>query len=147
MVDRRTKQEVVMINKLKQWLGKYISITVEFNRVDIDTVDYENGYVAVATSNDGTKITVHEREGWTYSDPVFSCTWEKNVNGVVSSGSEQCSYYKLKNYKFKAVRVPTYEEWRRDLWNKEVAAKELCKASGKDSSYACITRAIKEGKV
>lgn len=132
-----------MLNRLKQWLGKYVSITVEFNRVDIDTVDYENGYVAVATSNDGTKITVHEREDRTYFDPVFACTWEKKVNGVVSSGSERCSYYKLKNYKFKVVRVPTYEEWQRDLWNKEVAAKKLCK----DNSYACIARAIKEGKV
>lgn len=136
-----------MINKLKQWLGKYISITVEINRVDIDTIDYENGYVAVATDNDGTKITVYEREDRPYSDPKFAYTWEKNVNGVMYSGSERCSYYKLKYYKFKVVKVPSYEEWEQELLDKEAAARELCKASGKGSSYACIARAIKEGRV
>lgn len=136
-----------MINKLKQWLGKYISITVEINRVDIDTIDYENGYVAVATDNDGTKITVYEREDWPYSEPKFAYTWEKNVNGVMYSSSERCSYYKLKDYKFKVVKVPSYEEWEQELLNKETAARGLCKASGKGSSYACIARAIKEGRV
>ena len=147
MVGRRTKQEVSMINKLKQWLGKYISITVEFNQVDIDTVDYDSGYVAVATSTDGTKITVYEREDWFCLDPIFAYTWEKNVDGVASSGSERCSYYKLKDYKFKAVKVPNYDEWYKDLRDKEVAANELCKLSGKSGSYACMAKAIKEGRV
>ena len=138
-----------MINKLKQWLSKYISITVEFNRVDIDTVDYENGYIAVTTDADGTKITVYEREDRLYSDPVFVCTWEKNVNGVMSSGSERCSYYKLKDYKFKLVKTPSFDEWKKDLDTKQAKAVELCKAVGpKDEvSYSCVARAIKEGKV
>ena len=136
-----------MINKLKQWLGKHISITVKFNHVDIDTVDYSNGYVAVATDSEGAKITVYEREDRLYSDPKFAYTWEKNVDGVASSGSGRCSYYKLKNYKFKAIKVPSYDEWYRDLLNKEMAAKELCKLSGKSSDYSCIVRLIKESEV
>ena len=142
IVGRRTKQEVNMINKLKQWLGKYISITV-----DIDTVDYDSGYVAVATDSEGIKITVYEREDRFYSDPIFAYTWEKNVGGVASSGSGRCSYYELKNYKFKAVKVPSYNEWYRDLLNKERVAKELCELSGKSSDYSRIARLIKESKV
>lgn len=136
-----------MINKLKQWLGKYISITIKFNHVDIDTVDYSNGYVAVATDSEGAKITVYEREDRFYSDPIFTYTWEKNVGGVASSGSESCSYYKLKDYKFKAVKVPSYDEWYKDLRDKEVAANELCELSGKSGSRACMAKAIKEGRV
>lgn len=150
IVDRRTKQEViVMINKLKQWLIRCISIIVELNRVDIDTVDYENGYVAVAIDTDGTKITVHEREHRLYSDPKFACTWEKNVNGVTSSGSERCSYYKLKDYKFKLVKTPTFDKWYRDLCTKEAKAIKLWREQNPDKgiSYAHIAKMIKEGKV
>ena len=150
MVDRRTKQEViVMINKLKQWLSKHLSITIEFNKVDIDTVDYEGGYVATTTTPDGTKITVYEREDRFCSDPVFAYSWEKNCNGVVTTGSCRVSYYKLKNYKFKLVKLPTFDEWHKELGIKQAKAIELCEArKPKDGvSYACIARVIKEGKV
>ena len=138
-----------MINRLKQWLSKYISVTIEFNKVDIDTVDYESGYVATTTTPEGTKITVYEREDWFYSDPVFAYTWEKNNGGVVTSGSCRVSYYKLKNYKFKLVKTPSFDEWKKDLDTKQTKAIGLCKAEKPEDevSYACIAKIIKEGKV
>ena len=150
MVVKETKQEVIsMIDRIKKWLSKYLSITIEFNKVDIDTVDYENGQVAVAVASDGTKITVYDREDWFCSDPVFAYTWEKNIGGVVTSGSSRVSYYKLKDYKFKVVKVPSFDEWQRSLDDKEVRAKKMCEERnpGKFASYACIARVIKEGKV
>ena len=138
-----------MIDRIKKWLSKYLNITIEFNKVDIDTVDYENGQVAVAVAPDGTKITVYDREDWFCSDPVFAYTWEKNIGGVVTSGSSRVSYYKLKDYKFKAVKVPSFDEWQRSLHDKEVRAVRICEERnpGKGASYACIARVIKEGKV
>ena len=150
MVDRRTKQEViVMINKLKQWLSKYLSVTIEFNKVEIDTVDYEGGYVATTTTPDGTKITVYEREDRFYSDPVFAYSWEKNCNGVVTAGSCRVSYYELKNYKFKLVKLPTFDEWYRDLLTKETKAIKLWREQNPDKevSDAYIAKMVKEGKV
>ena len=138
-----------MMNRIKKWLSKYLSITIEFNKVDIDTVDYGNGQVAVAVAPDGTKITVYDREDWFCSDPVFAYTWEKNIGGVVTSGSSRVSYYKLKDYKFKVVKVPSFDEWQRSLDDKEVRAKKMCEERnpGELASYACIARVIKEGKV
>lgn len=149
MVDRRTKQEVMMINKLKQWLSKHLSITIVFNRVDIDTVDYEGGYVATTTTSEGTKITVYEREDRFCSDPVFAYSWEKNCNGVVTTGSCRVSYYKLKGYKFKLVKLPTFDEWYRDLLTKEAKAIKLWREQNPDKevSDAYIAKMIKEGKV
>ena len=150
MAVKETKQEVIsMIDRIKKWLSKYLSITIEFNRVDIDTVDYENGQVAAAVAPDGTKITVYDREDWFCSDPVFACTWEKNIGGVVTSGSSRVSYYKLKDYKFKVIKVPSFDEWQRSLDDKEVRAKKMCEERnpGELASYACIARVIKEGKV
>ncbi len=138
-----------MINKLKQWLSKYFSVTIEFNKVDIDTVDYEGGYVATTTTSDGTKITVYEREDRFCSDPVFAYSWEKNCNGVVTTGSCRVSYYKLKNYKFKLVKLPTFDEWHKGLCAKEAKAVKLCKKQNPDKgvNYTCIARAIKEGEM
>ncbi len=138
-----------MINKLKQWLSKYLSVTIEFNKVNIDTVDYEGGYVATTTTPDGTKITVYEREDWFCSDPVFAYSWEKNCNGVVTAGSCRVSYYKLKNYKFELVKLPTFDEWHKGLCTKEAKAIKLCKKQNPDKGvdYACIAKAIKEGEM
>ena len=138
-----------MIDRIKKWLSKYLSITIEFNKVDIDTVDYENGQVAVTVAPDGTKITVYDRECVYYSDPVFAYTWEKDIGGVVTTGSSRVSYYKLKGYKFKIVKVPSFDEWQRSLDDKEVRAKKMCEERnpGKGASYTCIARVIKEGKV
>lgn len=150
MVVKETKQEVIsMIDRFKKWLSKYLSITIEFNKVDIDTVDYENGQVAVTVAPDGTKITVYDREDWYCSDPVFAYTWEKNIGGVVTTGSSRVSYYKLKGYKFKIVKVPSFDEWQRSLYDKEVSAIKICEERnpGKGASYSCIARVIKEGKV
>lgn len=150
MVDRRTKQEVMMmINKLKQWLSKHLSITIVFNRVDIDTVDYEGGYVATTTTPEGINITVYEREDRFCSDPVFAYNWEKNCNGVVTTGSCRVSYYKLKGYKFKLVKLPTFDEWYRGLLTKEAKAIKLWREQNpaKEVSNAYIAKMIKEGKV
>lgn len=139
----------MMINKLKQWLSKYISVTIEFNKVDIDTVEYEGGYVATTTTPEGTKITVYEREDRFCSDPVFAYNWEKNCNGVVTTGSCRVSYYKLKNYKFKLVKLPTFDEWYKGLCAKEAKAIKLWREQnpGEEVSNAYIAKTIKEGKV
>ena len=138
-----------MINKLKQWLSKYLSVTIEFNKVDIDTVNYESGYVATTTTPDGTKITVYEREDRFYSDPVFAYTWEKNSSGVVTSGSCRVSYYKLKYYKFKLIKTPSFDEWYKELGTKEAKAIKLWREQnpGEEVSNAYIAKTIKEGKV
>ena len=137
-----------MLKQFKEWISKYFKVTISFNEVDIDTVDYEGGYVAVATAEDGTKITVYEKEDWFYSDPKFAYSWQKNVDGVVSTGSSRVSYYKLKNYKFKLVKVGSYEEWESDLKAKVGKAKEHCNYEEKGHvSNACIAKLIKSGAV
>ena len=137
-----------MVNKLKQWLSNTY-VTIEFNKVDIDTVDYEGGYVATTTTPEGTKITVYEREDWLCSDPVFAYSWEKNRNGVITSGSCRASYYALKDYKFKLVSTPSFEEWYKELSTKQAKAIASDKAKRpKDGvSYEGVARVVKEGKV